>query len=193
MPKLSPRGIETRRSATKRLLLVAAVFAISPASVTAASIDPRIVRWFHAGDCPAFNGYVFRTYSKDPPWVKNENEGLDWGRGLAEEQPVYVYDPVRHFAVFRPRMDVDGSVTVRLVGPPPPGVPRESRIVRTTSGVTLGSTAATVVRLIGKPLIVKACGVERYAYQRTRFAEPTSLEFTIRGGRVVEIFENFGG
>ena len=173
--------------------LLALALAALPISAPAATVDPRIVRWFHAGDCPAFNGNVFRAYAKDPPWVKNENESLDWGRGLAEEQPIYVYDPARHLAIFRPRTDSDGSVTARILGPPPPGVPRESRIVRTTSGVTIGSPAATVVRLIGTPLIVKGCGVERYAYQRTRFAEPTSLEFTVRAGRVVEIFENFGG
>jgi hypothetical protein len=32
-----------------------------------------------------------------------------------------------------------------------------------------------------------------YSYQRTRFSESTSLEFTIRAGHVIEIFENFGG
>jgi len=178
---------------TASFLAIGLALGFAPAPVHADAIDPRAVRWFHAADCPAFNGSVSRTYPKDPPWVKNADEGLDWGREMAEQQPVYMYDPVRHFAIFRRFSESDGSVTVRVIGPPPPGVPRESRIVRTTSGVTIGSTAATVVRLIGKPLIVRGCGVERYAYQRTRDEEPTSLEFTIRGGRVVEIFENFGG
>jgi hypothetical protein len=50
-----------------------------------------------------------------------------------------------------------------------------------------------VVAALGAPYIIRACGLERYVYLRDRGGPPDELDFTIRKGRVVEIFSTLDG
>ena len=59
----------------------------------------------------------------------------------------------------------------------------------TTSGLKIGASAESVVRTLGKPLVIHACGMARYEYSDDKDpdAEQNDLDFTIRNGRVIEI------
>jgi len=111
--------------------------------------------------------------------------------------PWYVYDPRTHVAYRHLGGDSGVVQTLREVdGPPPVSIPRvDLSGAQTQSGIKLGATAATVVQKLGKPRIVRACGLERYEYDDSRdpTAEPNDLMFTIRNGRVIEIFHTVEG
>lgn len=80
------------------------------------------------------------------------------------------------------------------MGKPPLSVPQAPLAAsHTTSGVKPGTSAAGVVAILGKPFVPKACGLERFVYMRFREGEPDELDFTIKGGRVVEIYSTLGG
>jgi 6-phosphogluconolactonase (cycloisomerase 2 family) len=163
----------------------------SPFVVADNETDP-IARWFNAGRCAAFNEMLW-TDAHPPPLVKPGSDGVIQDRVTATSRG-YFYDPRSRFALHYPNTDSAGTFTLRLSGPPPPGVPRHDLSkLQTASGIKLGTGADTVVRLLGAPKIIKGCGLQRYVYLRNRDGEPTSLEFTIRDGRVIEIFEDFGG
>ena len=163
----------------------------SPFAVADNETDP-IARWFNAGRCAAFNEMLW-TDAHPPPLVKRGSDGVIQDRVTAATRG-YFYDPRTGFALHYPNTDSGGTFTLRLSGPPPPGVPRHDLSeLRTASGIKLGTRADTVVSMLGEPKIVKGCGLQRYVYLRNSDGEPTSLEFTIDDGRVVEIFEDFGG
>jgi 6-phosphogluconolactonase len=177
----------------------------SPFAIPVNNTDP-IARWFNAGRCAVFNEAAAWS-GRQPPYVK---DGEDYVANGAEpllkqgqfgiiirragDRSAYYYDPRGHFAVHYPIRDVGGSFTLRTSGPPPPAVPQHDLSkLHTVSGIKLGSSAATVVSLLGQPKIVNGCGLQRYVYLRSREGEPLSLQFTIGKGRVIEIFEDFGG
>ncbi len=161
----------------------------SPFAVAAGLSDP-VHRWFNAGRCPAFDG----TLAADgAPLAKRDSDGVIFDRRTANVRG-YVYDPTSRFALHYPNTDSGATLTLRLSAPPPAGVRRNDLSkLRTASGITLGSLAKTVEAALGKPKIVRGCGLQRYVYLRSTEGEPTSLQFTIDNGRVTEIFEDFGG
>jgi 6-phosphogluconolactonase (cycloisomerase 2 family) len=161
----------------------------SPFLVAADTSDP-IHRWFNAGRCPAFDG---ATLADTAPLAKRDSEGVLFDPMTAKTRG-YFYDPKRRAALYYPNTDSAGTFTLRVSGPPPAGVPRHDLSeLHTGSGIKLGSRAASVVAALGKPKIVRGCGLQRYVYLRSEEGEPTSLQFTIDDGRVTEIFEDFGG
>jgi 6-phosphogluconolactonase (cycloisomerase 2 family) len=163
----------------------------SPFAVADNETDP-IARWFNAGRCAAFNEMLW-TDAHPPPLVRPGSDGVIQDHVTATTRG-YFYDPRSRSALHYPNTDSAGTFTLRLTGPPPPGVPRHDLSkLQTASGIKLGTGADTVVRLLGAPKIVNGCGLQRYVYLRNRDGEPTSLEFTIDDGRVIEIFEDFGG
>src|SRR5579871_864226 len=149
---------------------VLAVVAASPAASSAAASDP-LATWFRSQTCPALDG----LYSKrQPPSVKTGAETLvvDVPSAVLSKQkvsmtvPWYVYDPKANVALSHVGGDSGVVWTLRLVkGPPPASLPRiDLSGAHTTSGVKIGASAESVVRTLGKPLIVHACGMERYEY-----------------------------
>ena len=108
--------------------------------------------------------------------------------------PWYVYDPRAGVAYRHIGQDSGVEDTLRFAGKPPVSVPQAALLAsHTRSGLRLGASAAAVVATLGKPLIVKACGLERYVYLRYREGAPDELDFTISNGRVVEIFSTLEG
>jgi 6-phosphogluconolactonase len=161
----------------------------SPYAVATNGTDP-IERWFNAGRCAAFDGTLA---AETAPLAERDSEGVIFDRFTAKTRG-YFYDPKSRSALHYPNTDSGGTFTLRVSGPPPAGVAQHDLSkLRTASGIELGSSAATVVSLLGKPKIINACGLQRYLYLRNREGEPTSLEFTIGNGRVTEISEDFGG
>lgn len=111
--------------------------------------------------------------------------------------PWYVYDPRTHTAYSHLGADSGVVQTLREVdGPPPVSIPYvDLSRAQTQSGIKLGDSAASVVKKLGKPRIVRACGMERYEYNDSSdpTAEPNDLMFTLRNGRVIEIFHTNDG
>lgn len=165
----------------------------SPFAVADNETDP-IARWFNAGRCTSFDKMLWsETDAHPPPLVKRGSDGVIQDH-VTETTRGYFYDPRSGFALHYPNTDSEGTFTLRLSGPPPVGVPRHDLSkLQTASGIKLGTSVATVVSVLGAPKIVNGCGLRRYVYLRNRQGEPTSLQFTIRDGRVIEIFEDFGG
>jgi len=155
-----------------------------------ATSPDRIARWFESGRCAAFAaGFGADT----APLAKPGSESVIFDRITANTRG-YFYDPKSRVALHYPETDSDGTFTLRESGPPPAAVTRHDLSnLHTASGIKLGSSSESVVRLAGKPKIFSGCGLQRYVYLRSREGEPTSIEFTIDGGRVTEIFEDFGG
>jgi hypothetical protein len=167
-------------------------------SQTIANPNDPLGRWFNALTCQALDDLV----SLSAPVVKTGHEELlvTLPAAIANSSsnsnvvPSYAYDPragvaFRHFGGDCCHLD-----TLRFVGKPPVRVPQaDLSAARTTSGLKLGASASAVVAKLGKPTIVRACGLERYEYSRDSEGEPLDLDFTIRGGRVIEIFADTGG
>jgi hypothetical protein len=108
--------------------------------------------------------------------------------------PWYVYDPRAGIAYRHVGQDSGVEDTLRFAGKPPESVPQATLSAsHTQSGLKLGANAAMVVATLGKPFVVKACGLQRYVYLREREGAPDELDFTIRSGRVVEIFSTLEG
>ena len=81
-------------------------------------------------------------------------------------------------------------------GRPPVSIPQvDLSNARTVSGLRLGASAVSVVQRLGKPLVIHACGMERYEYSdnNDRHSEQNDLDFTIRNGRVIEIVHTSWG
>lgn len=75
-------------------------------------------------------------------------------------------------------------------GAPPTSLPKiDLSDAHATSGLKIGASAESVVRKLGKPLVIHACGIERYEYSDDKDpdAEQNDLDFAIRNGRVIEI------
>lgn len=109
----------------------------------------------------------------------------------------YVYDPRTNTALSHVGGDSGVVWTLRVVsGAPPVSVPHvDLSHAHTASGIKLGASADSVAHVLGKPLIVRACGMERYEYNDTNdaHAEPNDLDFTIKNGRVIEIVHTSWG
>jgi hypothetical protein len=174
--------------------VLAAVVA-SPAGSSAAASDP-LAAWFGSQTCPALDG----LYSKrEPPYVKTGMETLVldvptpvlWKQKVSMTVPWYVYDPKTNVALSHVGGDSGVVWTLRVVkGAPPTSLSKiDLSDAHTTSGLKIGSSAELVVRTLGTPLVIHACGMERYEYSddKDRDAEQNDLDFTIRNGRVIEI------
>jgi len=175
-------------------LVLAAVVA-SPAGSRAAPRDP-LAAWFGSQTCPALDG-LYSTH--EPPYVKTGMETLVldvptavlWKQKVSMTVPWYVYDPKANVAFSHVGGDSGVVWTLRVVkGAPPTSLPRmDLSGAHTTSGLKIGASAESVVRTLGKPLVIHACGMERYEYSDDKDpqAEQNDLDFTIRNGRVIEI------
>jgi hypothetical protein len=166
---------------------------------TIANPSDPLARWFDTLTCQALDDLE----SISAPVVKSGREEfqialpaeLEKSQSNSNVVPSYVYDPragvaFRHFGGDCCHLDTLRSV----VGKPPVRVLQtDLSSARTSSGLKLGASAAAVVAKLGKPTIVRACGMERYEYTADREGEPTDLDFTIRDGRVIEIFATSGG
>jgi hypothetical protein len=180
-------------------LLMAAFIAPLPSG---AATSPPLARWFGSETCPALDGLRSKT---TPPAVKTGTDDLivtipeSVYPSLKQSMtaPWYVYDA--HTRTAYSHVGGDSSVvqTLRYVnGAPPQTIPAvDLSGAHTKSGIKLGDSAASVVRTLGKPLIVNACGMQRYEYNDTNVkdAEPNDLDFTIKNGRVIEIMHTVDG
>ncbi len=179
---------------------LAVMIVLSGARSVAAS-EP-LAKWFALQTCPALD----RLYSKkEPPDVKTSMESLVVNlpndvlsnQKMSVTVPWYVYDPKNGVALSHIGGDSDVVWTLRVVeGAPPTPLPHvDLSGAHTTSGLKLGASAASVVRMLGKPLVIHACGMDRYEYNDTKdpHAEPNDLDFTIRNGRVIEIVHTSWG
>jgi hypothetical protein len=166
-----------------------------PGESSAAASDP-FVKWFGSQTCPALDG----LYSKrEPPYVKTGTETLVadvptavlWKQKVSMTVPWYVYDPKIKVALSHVGGDSGVVWTLRVVkGAPPTSLPKiDLSNAHTTSGLKIGASAESVVRTLGRPLVIYACGMERYEYSdgKDPHAEQNDLDFTIRNGRVIEI------
>lgn len=179
---------------------IAGALVLSGARIVAAT-NP-LVEWFASQTCPALDGLYSK---KEPPNVKTGMEALvvDIPNDVLLKQkvsmtvPWYVYDPRNHVALSHVGGDSGVVWTLRMVaGSPPTPLPKvDLSGAHTTSGLKLGASAASVVQTLGKPLIIHACGMDRYEYNDTKDprAEPNDLDFTIRNGRVIEIVHTSWG
>jgi hypothetical protein len=179
---------------------LAAALVLSGARSAAAS-DP-LAKWFASQTCPALDGLYSK---KEPPSVKTGMETLVvnvpndvlWKQKISMTVPWYVYDPKNGVALSHIGGDSGVVWTLRVVeGSPPTPLPHvDLRGAHTNSGLKLGASAASVVQTLGKPLVIHACGMDRYEYNDTKdpHAEPNDLDFTIRNGRMIEIVHTSWG
>lgn len=168
---------------------------------SAAASDP-LAKWFASQTCPALDGLYSK---KEPPDVKTGKETLvvDVPNDVLLKQkssltvPWYVYDTKNGVALSHIGGDSSVVWTLRVVrGSPSSALPQvDLSRAHTTSGLKLGASAASVVQKLGKPLVIHACGMDRYEYNDTKDpqAEPNDLDFTIRNGRVIEIVHTSWG
>jgi hypothetical protein len=183
------------------LLGVLVAASMVPAPSSAATSDP-LAKWFGSQTCPALDG----LYSKKAaPPVKTGADDLIVkipqsvlpSLKASMTVPWYVYDPHSGSAYSHIGGDSGVVETLRLVsGSPPHTVPNvDLSGARTKSGIKLGDSAASVVRALGKPLVINACGMQRFEYNDTSDpdAEPNDLDFTIKDGRVIEIVHTSWG
>lgn len=184
-------------------LLFAFVLAVVVAS-PAASATPRtpLATWFGSQTCPALDGLYS---SKEPPAVKTGMETLVvdvptnkiLSQKISMTVPWYMYDPKTNVAVSHVGGDSGVVWTLRVVkGAPPAPLPKvDLSGAHTTSGLKIGASAASVIRILGKPLVIHACGMERYEYSDANVAdgEQNDLDFTIKNGRVIEIVHTSWG
>jgi hypothetical protein len=159
----------------------------SPFMVAAAMTDP-IAHSFNAGECSAFSATPWSA-AHPPPVARDKSESLI----LPHVTSVYSYDSTSRTALHYPHADSGFTITARLTAAPPPSVSRSDlSTLRTTSGIKLGSSAAAVIRALGRPKIVNGCGQQRYVYT-TDTEQSLFIQFTITNGRVTEISEDLGG
>ena len=177
------------------LVCAFATVSVLPTPSSAAASNP-LATWFRSLTCPALDGLYSK---KQPPYVKTGVDGLAVNvptsvlSTLKQSMtvPWYVYDARSGAALSHIGGDSGVVWTLRAVsGPPPVSVPQvDLSNAHTMSGLKLGASAASVVQKLGKPLIIHACGMDRYEYSDnndTR-SEQNDLDFTIRNGRVIEI------
>jgi hypothetical protein len=166
-----------------------------------ATAHESLTHWFGARTCPALDG-LFSKSGQQPPYVKSGNDylimtipaGVTRLLKYSMKIPWYVYDPRSGVALSHIGGDSGVMETLRIVGKPPVHLPQvDLSGAHTMSGLKLGATSAAVLAALGKPLIIRRCGMERYEYTNSRVGEPNDLDFTIRRGRVIEIFETDWG
>jgi hypothetical protein len=194
-------GARKARSKFYRLLILAVAPLLATLStVSDAASSNSLAKWFNSGRCAAFDRpYVFDSASmRQLPYLKPGYDDLivTIPEGMQKALPVpwYVYDRKDGIAYKHVGQDSGIQDTVRFAGKPPVGVPQTSLgASHTKSGLRLGASSAAVVAALGAPYIIRACGLERYVYLRDRGGPPDELDFTIRKGRVVEIFSTLDG
>ena len=186
----------------RRFLVCTLATAALLATARSAGANNSLATWFRSKTCPALDGLYSKT---QPPYVKTGVDGLVVSvpknvlLTLKESMsvPWYVYDPRSGAALSHIGGDSGVVWTLRAVsGPPPAPVPQvDLSNARTASGLKLGASAASVVRTLGKPLVIHACGMERYEYSdnNDRYSEQNDLDFTISNGRVIEIVHTSWG
>jgi hypothetical protein len=167
-----------------------------------AATKSPLALWFGSQTCPALDG----LYSKrQPPYVKTGSDTLvvDVPQDVLVSQkpsvtvPWYVYDPKSNVALSHIGGDSEVVWTLRVIkGAPPTPLPKvDLSGAHTASGIKIGASAASVVRVLGKPLVIHACGMERYEYSDDSDPdfEQNDLDFTIKNGRVIEIVHTSWG
>jgi hypothetical protein len=186
----------------KLFLALILVGVVSSPAVATTTTNHRLATWFALQTCPALDGLYSK---KEPPAVKTGSETLVVDVPmpvLAKQQasmtvPWYVYDPKHNVALSHIGGDSGVVFTLRVIkgAPPAPLSTVDLSDAHTTSGLRIGSSAATVVRILGKPLVIHACGLERYEYSDSNVAdgEQNDLDFTIKDGRVIEIVHTSWG
>ncbi|PZR57929.1 MAG: hypothetical protein DLM50_04835 [Candidatus Meridianibacter frigidus] len=113
---------------------------------------------------------------------------------MSRPVPSYAYDPKHGIAFKATGQDSGVERTLRFAAAPPIHVQTADwSEMHTTSGARLGMSAAALVRMFGKPFVVRGCGLERYTYATGQLTNEDALEFTIYRGRVVEIFQASDG
>jgi DNA-binding beta-propeller fold protein YncE len=158
----------------------------SPFRAAALTTDP-VARWFNSERCAAF-GDVPDSGAHSPPVAKRDSNLI-----LGSAGPGYFFDPKRRIALHYPYGDAGGTIGLQEAGNPPSGVlRRDLGGLQTSSGIKLGSHAETIVKALGKPKVISACNEQAYFYV-TPGGMPLLLQFTIRDGVVVGIFEERGG
>jgi hypothetical protein len=114
-----------------------------------------------------------------------------WKQKVSMTVPWYAYDPKANVALSHVGGDSGVVWTLRVVkAAPPTSLPTiDLSDAHTASGLKIGASAESVVRKLGRPLVIHACGMERYEYSDDKDpdAEQNDLDFTIRDGRVIEI------
>jgi hypothetical protein len=177
------------------------VVAVLPATRSSAA-SGTLATWFASRTCPALDGLYSK---KQPPYVKTGVDNLivhvpESVLPLLKESmtvPWYVYDPQTGTALSHIGGDSGVVWTLRVVGGPPPArIPHvDLSNAHTQSGIKLGASASSVVQKLGKPMVIRACGMERYEYTDNNDpnSEPNDLDFTISNGRVIEIVHTSWG
>jgi hypothetical protein len=185
-----------------KLLFAFALIAAISTPAQGATQNRSLATWFGSQTCPALNGLLSKRV---PPAVKTGSESLlvDVPPNVFGEQkasmtiPWYVYDPKTHVALSHIGGDSGVVWTLRVVkgAPPAPVSMVDLSGAHTTSGLKIGSSAESVVQILGKPLVIRACGMERFEYNDTNVtdAEENDLDFTIKNGRVIEILHTIEG
>jgi hypothetical protein len=185
-----------------KLLFALVLSTVVASTGGSASARHRLATWFGSQTCPALDGLYSK---KEPPAVKTGSETLvvNVPMDVLSKQtasltvPWYVYDPKAHVALSHIGGDSGVVFTLRVVkgAPPAPLSTVDLSGAHTTSGLKIGSSAASVVRILGKPLVIHACGLERYEYSDSNVGdgEQNDLDFTIREGRVIEIVHTSWG
>lgn len=171
-------------------------------TASSAATSTPLATWFRSLTCPTLDGLYSK---KQPPYVKTGVDGLVVNvptsvlSTLKQSMtvPWYVYDARSGAALSHIGGDSGVVWTLRAVNRPPPvSVPRvDLGNAHTMSGLKLGASAASVVQKLGKPLIIHACGLDRYEYSDNKdpHSEQNDLDFTIRNGRVIEIVHTSWG
>ncbi|MBV9737799.1 MAG: hypothetical protein JO177_06465 [Candidatus Eremiobacteraeota bacterium] len=173
------------------LVLLAIASGVCNSSGSAATGADSIARWFETGRCPALTTI---SSSEHPPVAKRDAGGVILTAVPRLYGSRYFYDPTSRFALHLdiPEKNAETLILRVVSGAPPKGVPqRDLSKARTASGIKLGSSAAAVSAALGTPMIVNACGLERYVYQKPGEGLRL-LTFTISHRRVVEIFDYQG-
>ena len=153
-----------------------------------AGADPA-ARWFEQGRCSAFDRHVSQG-----PNARIDSEHLRLVLPKAATAPGYMFDPTHMIAAHVVDRGGAGSASIRFISSSPhlKTAPADLHAVQTTSGIKLGTSAATVVKTLGKPLILEGCGLQRYLYTVDKEVGGNMLAFTIAKGRVIEIDDTFG-
>jgi len=177
----------------QRLLFVLAIAALTVCGRAEAAHRHPLAAWFQSGRCASFNNIA----SPKVPYARNSEERLEWVHHPPPFQPsgaaTYIYDAA-HGVVFRTLgQDSTRSFILRKIANLPARVRRADLSgIATSSGIRIGTSAQTVQRKLGKPYVLHACGLERFAYLINRQVGGNALEFTIQNGRVVEIYQTYG-
>jgi len=164
------------------------MLALALATALATPSTPALAAWFDRGRCTPI--------TEEAPFARNADEqvvGGPSGPSLRPQNYVGYWYDARHGVAARLTGDVTGDFSIRATSRPPRAVTSANLAnVSLTSGVRIGTQAATAVRLLGRPLISNKCGATYYSYEVDRGVGGNPLIIVIRNGRVVEIDRYYG-